>query len=139
MGPSRPNSVWLINQDIEPDLHTMSIAVGTGGIPVYMPANGLSQQPYGTLYGRPVLPIWQCQTLGTAGDIILADMSQYLLAEKGGIQSASSIHVKFQYDETAFRFVMRLDGQPWWNSALTPFKGGATKTLSPFVVLESRT
>jgi len=135
-GGSRNNAVWLINQDIEPQLHTMSLAVGTGGVPVYMPAGGLSQSPYGTLYGKPVLPIWQCQTLGTTGDIILADLSQYLLAEKGGIDAASSIHVKFQYDETAFRFVMRVDGQPWWNSALTPYKG--TNTQSPFVVLATR-
>ena len=114
----------------------MSLAVGTGGIPVYMPAGGLSQSPYGTLYGKPVLPVWQCQTLGTKGDIIFADLSQYLLAEKGGIDAASSIHVKFVYDETAFRFVMRVDGQPWWNSALMPYKG--TNTQSPFVVLDTR-
>jgi len=135
-GGSRNNAVWLINQDIEPQLHTMSLAVGTGGIPVYMPAGGLSQSPYGTLYGKPVIPVWQCQTLGTKGDIIFADLSQYLLAEKGGIDAASSIHVRFVYDETAFRFVMRVDGQPWWNSALTPYKG--TQTQSPFVVLDTR-
>ena len=134
--PSRANAVWLINQDIEPQLHTMSLAVGTGGIPVYMPPNGLSERPYGVLYSRPVLPIEQCQTLGTVGDIILADMSQYLLIEKGGIKTASSIHVQFTTDETAFRFVYRVNGQPIWNSALTPFKG--SNTQSPFVVLATR-
>jgi len=134
---SRANSVWFINQDIEPQLHIMSLAVGTGGIPVYMPANGLAGQPYDTLYGRPVVPIEQCQTLGTVGDIILADMSQCVLIEKGGMQSASSIHVNFTYDETAFRFVYRVDGQPTWNSALTPYKGAAN-TQSPFVVLATR-
>jgi HK97 family phage major capsid protein len=34
---SRPNAVWLINQNIEPQLFTMSLAVGTGGVPIYMP------------------------------------------------------------------------------------------------------
>jgi len=135
---SRPNGVWFINQNIEPQLHTMSLSVGTGGIPVYMPANGLSDSPYARLMGRPVIPIEQCQTLGTLGDIILADLSQYVLADKGGIQTASSIHVNFKYDESVFRFVYRVDGQPIWNSALTPYKGGAGSTLSPFVVLESR-
>ena len=38
---SRQNSVWLINQNIEPQLHSMALAVGTGGVPVYMPAGGL--------------------------------------------------------------------------------------------------
>jgi len=135
-GRSRQNAVWLINQDIEPQLYTMSLAVGTGGIPVYMPANGLSGQPYGTLFARPVLPIEQCSTLGDKGDIILADFSQYLLIDKGAMQSATSIHVKFVYDETAFRFVYRIDGQPTWNSALTPYKG--SNTLSPFVTLAER-
>ena len=39
----------------------------------------------------------------TSGDIILADLSQYILIDKGGLQSASSIHFKFTTDETAFR------------------------------------
>ncbi len=135
-GPSRRNAVWLINQDIEPQLYTLSLAVGTGGIPVYMPPNGLSAQPYATLYGRPVIPCEQCATLGDAGDIILADLSQYIIIEKGGIDIASSIHLRFDYDETAFRFVYRMDGQPAWAAALTPYKG--SNTQSPFVVTAAR-
>lgn len=134
--PSRANAIWLINQDLEPELMGMSLAVGTGGMPVYLPANGAAGQPNSVLMARPVVPIWQCATLGTVGDIILADLGQYLIARKGGMQAASSIHVKFIYDETAFRFVMRLDGQPWWNSALTPYKG--SNTQSPFVALATR-
>jgi HK97 family phage major capsid protein len=132
----RPNSIWVINQDIEPDLHTMNLPVGTGGVPVYLPANGLSGQPFDTLYGRPITPIEQCQTLGTLGDIMLLDLSQYLLGTKSGIKSDVSIHVRFIYDESVFRFVMRVDGQPAWNSPLTPYKG--TNTLSPFVALATR-
>jgi HK97 family phage major capsid protein len=134
--PSRPNSVWLINQDVEPELHKMGLETKTpiAGALVYMPPGGLSQAPYGTLMGRPVIPIEVCQTMGTSGDIILADLSQYILIDKGGLQSASSIHFKFTTDETAFRFVFRVDGQPWWSTALVPFKG-TSNTLSPFVVL----
>jgi HK97 family phage major capsid protein len=136
---SRSNSVWLVNQNVEPQLHTMSLAVGTGGVPVYMPAGGLSNSPYDTLYGRPIIPIEQCPTLGDLGDIILADFTNgYLLAEKGGIQSDMSIHVQFLYDESVFRFVMRVDGQPVRKTALTPYKGGANFTQSHFVVLEAR-
>jgi len=134
---SRRNAYWYINQDCLPQLHSMSLAVGTGGVPVYMPAGGLSGQPYGTLYGRPVIEIEHCATLGAQGDIILADLSQYLVIEKGGIQSASSIHVRFIYDETAFRFVWRVDGQPAWTAALTPFQG--SNDVSPFIVLDART
>jgi HK97 family phage major capsid protein len=133
---SRQNAAWYINQDIEPQLFTMSLAVGTGGIPVYMPAGGVSGAPYGTLFGRPVIPLEQCQTIGTVGDIILGDLSQYLLIDKGGINAASSIHVRFLYDENVFRFIYRVDGQPIWNVPVTPFKGSNTK--SPFVALATR-
>ena len=136
---SRMNSVWLINQNVEPQLHQMALSVGTGGIPVYMPAGGLSTNPYDTLYGRPVIPIEQCATLGTVGDIVLADFQNgYVLAEKGGIQTDMSIHVQFLYDETAFRFVLRVDGQPVRATELTPYKGGSSDTQSHFIALATR-
>jgi HK97 family phage major capsid protein len=133
---SRPNSVWFINQDAEPELHTMGMVVGVGGVPVYMPAGGVSGSPYATLYGRPVIPIEQCSTVGTVGDIVLADLSQYLGIDKGGMQAASSIHVRFVNDEQCFRFVYRMDGQSMWNAALTPANG--TNTLAPWVALATR-
>ena len=133
---SRANSIWLINQDVEPQLHQMSVAVGTGGVPVYLPANGLSAAPYDTLYGRPVIPIEQAATLGTIGDIVLADLSQYVLVEKGGLESAQSMHVRFIYGENTFRFTLRNNGQPWWKTAKNPAKG--SNTVSPFVALATR-
>jgi HK97 family phage major capsid protein len=136
---SRANAVWLINQAVEPQLFQMSLAVGTAGVPVYMPAGGLSAQPYGTLFGRPVLPVEQCAALGTVGDILFADLTGgYVLAEKNGVQAASSIHVRFNYDEQVFRFVLRVDGQPVRATALTPYKGGSGATQSHFVALATR-
>jgi len=136
---SRVNSIWLVNQNVEPQLHSMALSVGTGGVPVYMPAGGLSGLPYDTLYGRPVMPIEQCASLGTLGDILYVDMGGYILAEKGGIKSDVSIHVMFVYDESVFRFVLRIDGQPVRATALTPYKGGANFTQSHFIALETRT
>jgi len=134
--PLRKNGVWLINQDCEPQLHSMYVAVGATGVPVYLPAGGLSGAPYGTLYGRPVIPVEHCQTVGTVGDIIFADLSQYWMIDKGGMQQASSIHVQFVTDETCFRFVYRTDGQPSWPGVLTPQNSAVT--LSPFIGIESR-
>jgi HK97 family phage major capsid protein len=136
-GPSRSNSVWFINQQIEDQLNNMTMPVGTGGVPVYLPAGGLSAAPYGSLYGRPVVPIEYCAQLGDAGDIILADFSEYAWIQEGGIDSASSIHVAFTTFEQAFRASWRVDGQPTWRAALTPYKGTAN-TLSPFVTLQAR-
>jgi HK97 family phage major capsid protein len=132
------NYAWYYNQNIEPQLHTMSLAVGAGGGPVYMPPGGLSDAPYGRLMGLPAIAIEQAATLGDVGDIILANFKDgYILAEKGGIKADVSIHVAFLQDESIFRFVLRLDGQPLRASALTPYKGGAS-TQSHFIVLEAR-
>lgn len=133
---SRPNAIWVINQDCEPQLNGMSLVVGTAGVPVYMPAGGLSNSPYSTLFGRPVVPIEQCATVGDTGDIMLCDFAQYKAIDKGGMQQNVSIHVRFIYDESVFRFVYRFDGQPVLSSAITPFKG--TNTLSHFVKLDAR-
>ena len=133
------NYAWLYNQSIEPQLLTMSLAVGTGGIPVYMPPGGLNDAPYGRLMGLPAIAIEQAAALGDQGDIILANLKDgYIIAEKGGIQADMSIHVRFIYDESVFRFVMRVDGQPTRASALTPYKGGATATQSHFITLAER-
>jgi len=132
------NAEWYVNQMCLPQLYTMSIAVGTGGQLVFVPPGGLSGAPYGSLLGRPVVPIEQCAALGDVGDIILADLNGYILAQKSGIQSDVSIHVRFLYDESVFRFVLRIDGQPVRASALTPYKGGATATQSHFIALAER-
>jgi len=129
---SRPGAEWYINQEIEPLLYTLKI----GDTPIYVPAGGLSAAPYGKILGRNVMPLEQCSAAGDIGDIILGDFSQYLLIDKGGINAASSIHVRFLYDENVFRFIYRCDGQPIWNKPITPYKGSAT--LSPFVALAAR-
>jgi HK97 family phage major capsid protein len=139
-GRSWPNVNWFINQDTLPQLGQLSIKVGTGGIPVYMPAGGfggLSEKPYGTLFGRPVKPLEQAPTLGTTGDITALDLSQYVMIEKGGIKGDVSMHLKFDTDELAFRWILRNDGAPLWNAPLTPASGSAN-TLSPFVALATR-
>jgi len=128
--------VWFINRDVSPQLPQMNLAVGTGGMLVYMPPGGLSGSPYGALLGAPVIEVEHCQTLGTVGDIVLANMSEYLTISKGGTQTASSIHVRFLNDESVFRFIERVDGMPTWALPLTPLNGTATQ--SPFVKLATR-
>ncbi len=135
--PSKKRAIWFVAPDTLPQLMTMTIDVGTGGHALWLPANTLAGQPYSTLFGRPVIELEQASLLGTIGDITLCDYSYYLIGQKAkGLQTATSIHLRFDWDETAFRYVMRLDGQPWWNSVITPMNGGPTQ--SPFVALETR-
>ena len=130
------NSIWLANQDTMGQFQTMTQVVGTGGVATWIPPNGLdSEAPFGRLHGRPVYFIELAQTLGTAGDLIFADMSQMFLGQKAsgitGIES--SVHLRFLHDETTFKAELRSDNQPWWPIPLTPRY--SAETLSPFVIL----
>lgn len=133
----RTAAEWYINQDCEAQLETMYIAIGTGGIPVYMPPGaGFVTGPSGNLRGRAIVPLEQCAALGTVGDIIFADFKNYLIIDRGGVNSASSIHVKFISDQMTYKWTYRIDGQPLFSSAVTAYKGSTTR--SPFVALATR-
>ena len=134
---NRRNAVWLINQNVEPQLYTMTLDVGTAGSAVFLPAGGASVAPYMSLFARPIIPIEQCETLGDAGDVILCDLSEYMLVKKAsGVKTGWSAHVRWLYGEFCFRCVLRVDGMPIWEDPLTPYKG--SDDLSPFVVCEAR-
>lgn len=132
---SRANAVWLYNVDCTEQLTKMYLSTGSNaGQLIWTPAGGWSGKPFDTIFGIPAMPSEICSTLGTEGDLILGDFTQYVMAEKaGGVNVASSIHLRFDYDEVAYRFVMRNDGKAWWNAPLTPYQG--TVTQSPFLTL----
>jgi len=130
----KANAAWFINRDVNPQLDELTLPAGTGALEprfVTYDAQGVMR-----IKGVPVVEIEQCETLGTEGDIILADWSQYVCADMGDIQEAMSIHVDFVYGQQLFRFTYYFDGQPRWKTAITPFKG--SNTVSPIVVLAAR-
>lgn len=138
-------SAWLINQDLVPSILKLGFVVtsatsttGVGAGALYLPPNGLANSsPYGSLLGRPIIVTEACATLGTVGDIILADLSKYLtIVKSGGMRADTSIHLWFDQNITAFRFVMRMNGQPWLASPIARKNG--SNTLSHFVTLATR-
>jgi len=135
LSSSDANAAFFVNRALLPEIMLMTIPEGLGGSAVFLPPNGAAGRPYMTLLGKPIIPIEQCQAPGTAGDIILADLNEYLLFTKGGIEASASIHVRFIYDEMTLKWVYRLDGAPLRNKTLTPFKGGSTATQGPFVTV----
>jgi len=108
---------WLVNPDVHEQLDFLSFPVGTGGVPVYSPANITGTVD--TLRGFPVITTDHCSALGDKGDIILADLSDYFLAYKGGIRKDISMHVQFLAAENAFRFIYFVNGRPKRTSTLT--------------------
>lgn len=130
---SRTRGVWLANGECDPQFDQLAFAVGLGG----MAPNFVSYRD-GQVFikGRPVITLEQCAALGTVGDIIFADLNEYILSPKGGIQGASSMHVRFLYNEMTFRWNYYINGRPAWLSKVSAYKGSAD--LSPFVTLATR-
>lgn len=134
--PNLANAVWLHNQDIGPSLDLMTLGIGAAGIAVYMPPNGMADKPFATLRGIRSMATEFNPTLGTVGDLMLADMGQILSISKGSIAQAVSMHVEFLTDQLAVRFIMRLNAAPWENAPITPYKG--TNTQSNFIGIATR-
>lgn len=128
--------VWIVSPDAEIQLMQMLFSGSLTDIPVYMPAGGISGKPYGTLFGWPVLRSHACSALGTKGDFCLANMKEYLaLTKSSGLRTETSIHLWFDQDITAFRFIIRAGGEPWLSAAVSPRAG--SNTLSHFIVLDA--
>lgn len=136
--PWRRNAIWLINQDVEPQLDLMAFVPGAPSpYPVYLPPFGLSADGYSTLKGRPVVPIEACSTLGALGDIILVDFEQYwAITKAAGIRTDTSMHLFFDQALTTFRFIFRLNGMPAWSAPIAPQFG--TNNRSWAVTLDAR-
>jgi HK97 family phage major capsid protein len=133
------NLVWLYNQELEDQLDSLTLSIGTGGVEMRLFTPPAPGQKYGSIKGAPAIPIEVASGAGDAGDIILADLQQYLLIDKGGIQTAESIHVQFLFDETTFRFIYRVNGQPMRKNKITPYKRTSSDYyVSPFVTLAAR-
>lgn len=133
---SKRRAAWYINGDLWPQIFQLAQVIGTGGVPLFIPSGALGDAPGGNILGRPVVEIEQASAPGDLGDISFVDMAEYVRLEKGGIQRATSIHVEFLTDQEVFRWILRTNGAPGWKSAITPYKGSATR--SPFVILEAR-
>ncbi len=138
--PSRyyKSCFWAINPEIRPNLDLLTLPVGTGGVPVFLPANNLTQDGFDTLYGRPIIPLEQCAGAKSKGDIMLLSMDAYMIGKKGEMQTDASMHVRFEYDETAFRCTQRIGGQPIPEKPITPKRSATGFKMSPFIALEAR-
>jgi HK97 family phage major capsid protein len=130
------NAVWIAHTTTIPKLlsmqYTAPINIGAGSQAVAVEGVGGQYK----LLTKPVIFTSKTPTLGTKGDLILADLSQYMVGIRTGMALEKSIHANFTTDETVFRLITRLDGQGSWKKAITPKSG---PTLSWCVVCEDRT
>jgi HK97 family phage major capsid protein len=124
--------VWVINQSVLPDIYKLK---DENSNYILLPGfnSNISQALPTTIYGIPVIVSEKLPAKGTAGDVMLADFRYYVIGDRQRLTIEESMHVKFKFDEKAWRFVQRVDGQCWLDSAITPRAGG--QTISPFVIL----
>jgi len=134
----RRNAIWIANHDTKGEISRLGLGVyDSGATPLsgaailYRPSLAPGQPEI--LDGLPLFYSEYASQLGTAGDLVLSDWSQYLDGLYQPIQSAESMHVRFLNREQTFMLWLRNAGAPWWRSPLTPHKG--TNTLAPFVIL----
>lgn len=127
-------AIWLANEDAMANLKRLVRSVGSGGntVPLFtVDDNGLER-----FDGRLIVFTEFCQTVGTPGDLILGVWSEYLEGTLQPFQSQESVHVRFETNESAFKFFERGDGAPWWKTSLTPHN--STTKKSPFIALAAR-
>jgi HK97 family phage major capsid protein len=134
-------AVWLVSPSALAQLFTMQTVVknvaGTENVGGVRPEffNVLPDGKF-ALCGRPLIVSDRLAALGTKGDIILADLSQYLIGMRQGAELIADSSYGFANSEIWFRLNCRIDGQPALNAPITPRVGSAT--LSPFVTLDAR-
>jgi len=121
-------AVWLIN----PTVLANWANDATAGSNAY----GIIDLSAMTCMGCDIIPTEKCSAAGTAGDIILADFSHYVIANRS-LEISASREVPGSYgfltDETFWRVVLRVDGQPIMDAPVMPRLGG--ETVSAFVIL----
>lgn len=121
---SHSRAIWAANPTTFPQLGTLSVGVGTGGVSVsLLQPSGIAGGPATSILGRPLYLSEHLPALGNAGDICLLDPLLYVLGDRKQVVVDASPHVRFQYDETAFRAQVRFDGQPALSSVVTPENG----------------
>jgi HK97 family phage major capsid protein len=129
---SMANAVWVCNSTAIPQLLQLSMTIGTGGshIPVLSENGGTWR-----MLTLPVVFTEKVPALGTVGDIMLADFSQYVVGVRADFSLTKSVHAGFTSDTSYYRGIIRVDGQPKRSAPMTPDNGN---TVSPFVVLATR-
>lgn len=131
----RKGAIWLHSAAVENQLEVMQFPGDSS--PIYLPSgNHISNDDNDLLYKKPVLECESCAALGTVGDIIIGNFSQYLLYRKGGVRMSQSAHVKFVEGEMAFKWILRVNGMPLWKSSVTEADGSTLR--SPFAVVATR-
>lgn len=126
------SAVWLVTPDAMPKVITaqiQNVGIWSG------PGSAVQYAPGGFLLGKPVIPTQACAALSAQGDVIFTSLQAYTTISKD-MQIATSMHLYFDADLTAFRATFRVDGQPTFKGTVAQARGAQAQ--SPYVTLAAR-
>lgn len=127
------NSYWYASLSCMEQLNTLTMDVGTGGSAIAL--LNIGNDGIARILGRPLIYTEFAKAIGTTGDISLVSWPSYIIGDGTYTNTASSIHVRFDANETAFRFVWEMDAQWWWRTTLTL---NNSWEVAPIVTLATR-
>lgn len=127
--------VWVMSQSVLPQLVQMVNNTASNASLVWLNqyTGGAQDKLPMKLFGIPIYFTEKCPVLGTAGDVMLLDMTKYLCGDRMNVQIEASPFPYFTTYQMVWRAVWRGDGQPWFDSAITLADG--TTTVSPHIIL----
>jgi len=124
-------AVWYISPTVVSDL--LQLKDGANRAIFISIDQGVTKPPVWKLLNMPVVITEKVPALGTTGDVSLIDASLYVIGDRMQLEIAASEHVNFLKNQMTWRFVQRVDGQPWMDKAVT--LQDASTQVSPFVIL----
>lgn len=126
---SHKRAIWIMHPFVLPSL----IGLASAGSSSLAWVGDMRSGYPATLLGLPIVFSEKMVASGTAFDVLLADLSYYVIGDRSELAIGSSEHFRFTNDQTTWKFSERVDGQPWLNDVIT--LADATSTVSPFVYL----
>lgn len=124
-----PNAVWIASSTCIPQLGNVR-DTGNNNLWIQSATNGVP----GTMLNLPILFTEKCPMLGSKGDIMLVDFTQYIVGMRAEMIFEQSNAPGWTRDVISYRCLVRVDGMPLWHEAITPLNGG--DTLSWAVALD---
>ena len=117
----RDDFVWIANHScIEQLIQGMNVSIGTSGswIPVLNDKDGTFK-----ILGKEVVFTPHLPALGTANDLVFADLSQYYVGIRRDMRIQSSDIPSWTEDLRSYRILVRFDGMGSWDKAASPAHG----------------
>ena len=104
----KSKAVWLVHPDAHEQFDFLEFPVGTGGVPVYLPAT--QQGSIDTLRGKPIVESDHCSALGAKGDINRGSFAVY--AGLQGWRGCSNFNPRPVLTARTVSVIFRANGLP---------------------------